>query len=293
MRRGVWVAFAALCLLAGSGWLLEEIAPGLLAGTVRSAVHLGLLALVLGAVSLRERREPGTALYGKLALGGVAMFAVPGVLFAGAGGHVSDTTELLVFLLVPVIVVFGEAQKAAGFGARENPLRMLGPALAGIGGAALLLPFDWPGTTEGRVWLVAMVLSAVLAGLAAVRMHPLLAGAGLARAAAVIFGAASAVSAGFWRLGWTGLPAWSANAVGFEALRCLVWEGPILVLTVWLLREMKPVRFSARVLLIPLVTIAEGYVMMRPALGWTTAAGIALLAGGGAGLLLGDSREVL
>jgi hypothetical protein len=68
------------------------------------------------------------------------------------------------------------------------------------------------------------------------------------------------------------------------------------LLIVWLLREMLPVRFAARYLVIPLLTILESYALMRP--DWTVRMGLGtLLLAAGAGALLfwkaGDEETVL
>jgi hypothetical protein len=60
-------------------------------------------------------------------------------------------------------------------------------------------------------------------------------------------------------------------------------------LIVWLVREMPPERFAARYLLIPLVTILESYVVMRPEGTARMVGGMLLLAAGGA--LLAGLRE--
>jgi drug/metabolite transporter (DMT)-like permease len=291
MTRRRWFGFAALCVLSGSGWALDEVAPGLLRGLVRMAVHDGLLAIAFGAFSFRDRGrvKRGAKFWVALALTAVAMFAVPQILFAAAGGHVAGTTVLLVFMLVPAVVVFGVAQQGAAFGGRESPLRFLAPALAGLLGAVLMLPFDWPPSSVGRGWLVAIVLSAVLAGLAAVRLYRLLDGVGVLRGAAVMFGASSLAAVAFCWVDWSGNPGWSGRIAMGEVVRLVVAEAPILLLTVWLLREMQPIRFSARVLMIPLVMIVEGYVIERPPVDWTTGLGVVLLAGGAAGLLRAES----
>ena len=291
MTRRVLAGFALLCVLSGSGWVLDQLAPGVLHGLIRMAVHYGVLALVFGAVSLRDHRKIGRGwkLWLKLAIAAVAMFAVPQILFGAAGGHVSGATELLVFLLVPAVVVFVVAQQADGFGGEESPLRFLAPALAGLFGAVLTLPFDWPPSTVGRLWLVAIVGSAVLAGFAAVRLHAMLQGVGVWRGAAVMFGASGLAAAAFCWVDWSGNPAGNVGTAIGEVVRLMVVEAPFLLLSVWLLREMKPIRFSARVLIMPLVMIVEGYVLERPSIDWTTALGIVLLAGGAVGLLRADS----
>jgi len=289
MTRSLWVGFAALCLLAGSGWALDEVAPGLLHGLLRVAVHYGLLAVVFAVVSLRTQTKQDWLPWGKLALGAIAVFGLPQVLFAAAGGHVAGTTALLVFLGVPAVVVFVVAQQADTRGNNENPLRALAPALAGLGGAVLVVAFDWPSSGVGRMWLVGMVASALLAGVAAVWLHGLLRGVGVLRAVAVMFGAVSLVVAAFCWIESDATLVWDSTGVAWELGRLLVVEGPILGLTVWLMREMPPVRFSARVLGVPLVMIVEGYALEHPDVGWTTAVGVLLLAGGVVGLLRAES----
>ncbi len=293
MTRRVWVGFAALCVLAGSGWALDEVIPGLLHGLVRVAVHDGLLAVVFGLVGLREKAKRDWSLWAKLALGAIAIFALPQILFAAAGGHVAGTTELLIFLLVPAVVVFVVAQQADGRGVSDNPLRPLAPALTGLGGAVLMLPFDWPHSGVGQVWVVMIVLSAVLAGYAAVWLHGLLNGVELWSAAAVMFGASSLSAGAFCWVDLGGTPVWVGNAAVLEVVRLFVVEGPILLLTVWLLRDMAPIRFSARALGVPLVMIVEGYLFEHPVVGWTTGLGFLLMAGGAWGLLRADSGKVL
>ena len=68
------------------------------------------------------------------------------------------------------------------------------------------------------------------------------------------------------------------------------------VLIVWLLRDMPPVRFAARYLLIPLLTILESFLLIRPEVTVRIACGTALLAAG-AGMLLflkaGDEDTIL
>ena len=68
------------------------------------------------------------------------------------------------------------------------------------------------------------------------------------------------------------------------------------LLIVWLLREMMPIRFASRYLMIPLVTVLESYFVMQPE--WTVRMGFgtALLATGGGMLLFlkaGEEETVL
>jgi prepilin signal peptidase PulO-like enzyme (type II secretory pathway) len=63
------------------------------------------------------------------------------------------------------------------------------------------------------------------------------------------------------------------------------------LLIVLLLREMPPIRFAARYLVIPLLTILESFVLMRPE--WTIRMGFgtALLAAGAGTLLFWKAGE--
>jgi hypothetical protein len=87
---------------------------------------------------------------------------------------------------------------------------------------------------------------------------------------------------------------WSelASVVSLSSLVDLVE----VVLLVWLLREIMPVRFASRYLVIPLLTLFEGYGLIRPGLTVRVVSGLVLLAAG-AGMLLflkaGEDETVL
>ena len=59
-----------------------------------------------------------------------------------------------------------------------------------------------------------------------------------------------------------------------------------LVLLVWLLREMSPVRLAARYLVVPLLAVLEGVAILRPAFTVRMGAGLVLLVGGTGYILL-------
>jgi drug/metabolite transporter (DMT)-like permease len=64
-----------------------------------------------------------------------------------------------------------------------------------------------------------------------------------------------------------------------------------IVLVFWLLREMSPVRFAARYLVIPLLTIVEGYVALRPEVTARMVVGAVLLAGGSVWILFSKASD--
>ena len=280
----LWLGFALLCLLSGVGWIVDEAVPGVLTGLLQIAVHLGAIALIC-MVALLIRRCHRRGRWLRIAAWSAGMIAVPQVLLARSANHVPSLTSVLLFTLVPVVVVVAEAQRSDRFGANDNPLSRVAPALAGTVGAALLLPFNLPSDVAGRVWFAVLLASVVLSGLSAVKLHQELQGAPLLKSAAVYTGTTALIAAGFWRAGMVVPNALTKEAVLAETLRWALIDAPVVLLTVWLLRELRPVAASVRMLLIPLVAILASFGIARPGLNWTITAGCALMAGGSLMLL--------
>jgi hypothetical protein len=142
--------------------------------------------------------------------------------------------------------------------------------------------------------LALVCVAVVIAGLANVWLYRLLNGvrlvdaiavAGLANAMFLL--ACSGVGGDFvWR--WSGV----ASMLSLSSLM----DGVEVALLVWLLREMSPVRFASRYLAIPLITILESYVLIRPEFTVRMGFGTALLAMG-VGVMLfwkaGEEETVL
>jgi drug/metabolite transporter (DMT)-like permease len=76
-------------------------------------------------------------------------------------------------------------------------------------------------------------------------------------------------------------------------LRCAMFDLPVVWLTVWLAREISPARLSARFLIAPVVTAAEGYAVERGPLQLTTLLAAGLLCAGGVMLLVREEPEEL
>jgi len=294
MRWTPWTAFAALCFLSGTSWVISDAnadalptleQQGLLFGVV------GVVALAFAVASPARWRRRGDAgwRFARLAGAGVIFFGVPVVVAEYARGSVPSISRSALFAAVPVVVVMmvaaGDERGREERGAR----RFLIPALVGLGGLLLLLPFEFSGSARGWVMLAIVCAAVVLVGLASVWLSRLLRGIALVDAVAVM-GLANAV----FLLGWSAVRddvvwRWSAlsSVVSISSLVDVVE----VLLIVWLLREMLPVRFAARYLVIPLVTVLESYVLMRPE--WTIRmlGGTALLAAGAVMLLFLKSSE--
>lgn len=280
-RQKELAVFWGLCLLVGSGWLVGLVDPPL----SHPLVHLGLQSTLLAGVFalLGRRRFAGLQWLGIASWGSVLV--LPAVVSAGAGVALPPVTLVLVFTLVPVITVLVESHTAARFGPNDSPLELLLPALGGVGGAALLLPFNLPQGTEEWRWLGAAVGAAMLTGLALVRLRLLLRDAAVASAACTVSAGWAAVCL---CLGWLGQQRGMAVSVprmiALDLQQAAIAGGMIwLILT--LLRKWTAGRFSARYLAAPLVTVLEGLALLRPPIGWTLCAGTVLL-GIAVGMLL-------
>jgi hypothetical protein len=211
-----------------------------------------------------------------------------------ARGSVPAISRSALFALVPVVVVMAVAS-GESTGREERGARLfLMPALVGLGGLLLLLPLVLSSSVRGWVMLSMVCASVVLAGLASVWMYGLLRGFAFADAIAVV-GVANAAFLLVWsvvreEVVWRGKGL--ASVISIASLA----DAVEVLLIVLLLRETAPIRFAARYLLIPLVTVLEGYFVMRPE--WTVRMGfgMALLAAGGGMLLFlkaGEEETVL
>jgi hypothetical protein len=285
MARLTWFAFALLCLQLSAAWIIP-VATGLLPGLERQSViylAIGLTALLF------VKRQP--ALQGLelrwwgLAFGSVVLFGVPAVVIEWASGVPSSGISAL-FAMVPIVVVLAVATSGDEGGVR----RLLPWALAGLGGVLLLLPVDVPGSARGRVMMAGLLAVVVLVGVGSVWMHRLLRSFRVVDAVSVVclsnalFLMVWCVVSGSFVWGWTAL----ASSVSVSSLVGLVE----VLLAVWLLREMRPVHFGARYLVIPWLTVVEGLVVLRPELTVRMGVGVVLLGvGAGRMLLSGASDE--
>jgi hypothetical protein len=196
--------------------------------------------------------------------------------------------------MVPVVVVMAVAAGAAGGNEERGVRRLLVPTLAGLGGLLLLLPLQFSGTPRGWAMLGLVCLAVVLAGLASVWMYRLLRGCDLAVAIAVT-GLANAAFLLIWSYVHEDLVWRWSELVSVASITSLVDVAEVLLI-LWLLGKMLPVRFAARYLAIPLLTVLEGLVLERPEVTVRIASGTLLLAAG-AGMLLflkvGEEETVL
>ena len=284
MRWTLWAAFAVLCVLSGTSWAIPPKMSDGLPPLEQQRLLFGVIGLAALLFAGRRAWSRSRVLqYARLAVAAVGFFGVPMVVVEYVRGSVPAISRSALFALVPVVVVmvvaFGDTAGREEQGARL----FLMPALVGLGGLLLLLPLQFSGSARGWMMLAVVCAAVVLVGLASVWLYRLLRGFGLADAVAVV-GLANAVFLLAWSavredVVWRGNGVTSLMSIGSLVDLVEVW------LIVWLLREMPPVRFAARYLVIPLLTVLESFVLMRPE--WTVRMGFGtVLLAAGAGTLL-------
>jgi drug/metabolite transporter (DMT)-like permease len=284
MTRSVWIAFSTLCLLSASAWAATSFRPSRLP----SLEEQGLLLLVLGlgGVPFAVRGVPsanrGRARL-RLAMAGLGFFAVPALAIEFASGYVPEISRSALFAMVPVVVIVVLSASEIGASGERGAIRSLVPALIGLSGLLLLLPLDFSGGNRGRLMLAIVAVAVIVAGASSVWLFRLLQGVSLSQSVMLVCipNAALLLIAG----AGTGSLVWDAADLGSLFSPASLIDLAEVLLLLWLLPRMPPVAFSSRYLVIPLVTVLEGYLLMRPELTVRIGGGFVLLAVGSALLL--------
>ncbi len=281
MRWIDWIAFVLLCSLSATSWAIHDGVADGLPSLERQGILLGVIGVIAALFGGRRVWVRRGGWYARVSAAAVGLFGLPIVIAEYSRDHVAGNVRGALYAMVPAVVVL---VVAAGSGSEERGARrFLVPALAGVGGLLLILPLSFSKTVSAWAMLGAICAVVILVGVASVWLYRLLPVGDLA----VEFAMVGLANAAF-------LLAWSA------VLEDMVWQVSGLtsvvsvsslvdvvevLLIVWLVRVMSPVRFAARYLLIPLLTVVEGFILVRPVLTVRIASGICLLAAG-AGILL-------
>jgi drug/metabolite transporter (DMT)-like permease len=287
MKRSIWIAFSCLCLLSASAWAATPFGSS----TLPPLEQLALLHLAIGLGSLlvsgkswwkRVRNRPWAA----LVIASVMFFGAPALAIELASGAVPEITRSALFALVPVVVTITIAAVDAGTPSESSARRSLLPALLGLAGLLLLLPLSFSWSPRGTIMFAVLCTAVVLAGISSVWLYRLVQPYRPADAATMI---CLSNAAFLLACGHAGQPfIWSPSSlVSMISLSTLVNLIEVLLL-LWLVRTLSPVRFAARFLIIPLLTVLEAYVLLRPQLTLRIGGGAALLVIGAAMLVLAN-----
>lgn len=286
------VALAALSLLGALGSLRGDLLPGPFRaatawpGLERQALAWAEMALGAGLLALVRRRGLSLAAVREAVVSGLGLFAIPALLVRLAGDGIPTLTRVAVFGMTPVVAVVLEPY----LGTRETGRGGLGAALAALAGMLLVFPVELPGTLAQVLGLGCVVLATACVAAANCRAvwAAEIRGDGSARAA--VAAATTAVA-----LGLVGLVTerWVApSGLGAQAAWTLAVELPALLLLFWLMAHMTAARMTLRFVLAPLMASVAGLLLFLPAVSGRAAAGLALMAGGAAWMLVqGDAGD--
>jgi drug/metabolite transporter (DMT)-like permease len=284
MNRSVWIIFGTLCLLSSSAWVAAQFSTS----TLPSLERQGLLYLIIGAGALlisgtklpsRIRNRP----WARVTLAGLGFFGIPAIAIEFASDYVGEIKRSALFAMVPIVVAVALSAIEAGGAAERVARRSLAPAVAGLAGLLLLLPLSLSNSTRGNMMIAVVFTAVILAGLGSIWLYRLLQQFEPPDAAAVICLSNAALLLICACL--TGTVTWNGSSLLSLASSSSLVDVIEVLLLLWLLHRMPPVQFASRYLLIPLLTVLEAYVLVRPELTLRIGAGVILLATG-AGMLL-------
>jgi hypothetical protein len=266
-----WWPLVALLVAGSVRAVVADAHPE--AGTTAASMALGCLwaAGMLLLLPLRGEAVPPASAWRALLAGAMLL---PGpllpVLLLGTAPVDSGGLTMALALTSVVVAVASAAMSGEG----EDVAGRLWPGLAAVGG--LLLVLVTPALNDARAD-AAMVLAPVLAGVGAVWFAQQHGGAVWRTRLALVGGAIVFSLAACAGWGMLGRPAVSLAAVA--------WDGVIAGLGVMSLARLGAVRWSAQFVLLPLLVLALGLVVVRPALDWRMVLGLGLLAVAGGYLL--------
>ncbi len=307
-------------MAAGSRWLLDDAVPGskstpasAAAGCLVAAVCVGLWRWFAQKTKQKaaawsvERRSRSWHLVVAVAV----LLSAPALGTWIAGRHLSGSTVSLCLALTPTFTAI-----AVSAGAEQGDLpRLLWPGLAGLAGLLLLLP--QPDVESWRPDLAYLAVP-LMVTLGAVIVHSFCMGSesepetsqtasalpfatvedhvvaqperGLLQTCGLMISLCLGLvlaAASFLTVQWATMSGMGLG--GFPAI-AVALDGLTVGLTILALLRLGAMRWSAQFLLVPLTTILEGIVVLRPALTVRSWAGLALLLLGG-GLVLARSPE--
>ncbi len=295
MRSIRWIGFAVLCVLAASSWVIPETSTRVLPLLEEQGILfclIGTFALLLSVRGGWSKQKD--SVFWRVGAGGLGFFGLPMVVAEYAGSSVPAITRSALFALVPVVVVIVVAAGDMAAGEEQGARKFLVPALAGVGGLLLLLPLEIPGSLRGRLIVGLVGVAVVLVGGTSVWLYRLLRGIGLGTAIALV-----GLMNGLFLLvcsAFRGEMVWHWTEIRSVASISSLVDGIEVLLIVWLLRDVPPIRFSSRYLVISLVTVLESYVVERPEATVRIVCGTVLLAVGAGAVLFwkaGDEEAVL
>lgn len=269
-------------VLTASDWVLQTASPSTLPAEQAEILVYGLVCMGAGTSRPRLKGIGRPHFWGVIG-SGLLLFGLPSLLMQMSVSTFPRFTRVALLALIPTFVgLISAARESSG----ANFLGLLGASLAGVAGAFLLLPADpallLQQPAPGAL-LVVLILSVALGsylGYGAARGVPF-------NSLLVLMLGPSLVLAGVRAM----VMQQHLYAPTGTDVVSLLWNAAEIVLLIYVIRVVAPVVLSARYLLVPLITAAEGYAYLRPALTWRMVLGAALLIFGSVRLMARGSLE--
>jgi hypothetical protein len=280
-------AVVALCVLQGSGWIPAQAWSSEVGYPFAVCIHFAVIGCVATILAMRGGGLRVPFRWSLLvAPAGLGLFVVPVLVLRFAAGVVPEAAGVGIFCAVPVMILIGE-MLFGDAGSRARGLLL--PGVLALGAALLLFQVEPPASPRRWLFFALVAACCVVVAAASIWLHRLLRGVGIASAVAVVgLGGAVVFFAYGANVGW---PVLTAHQVAGEVLRGMVFDLPVLWLTLWLVREVDPARLSARFLLVPMVNLAEGYALLRQPVELRAILEMAAMLGGAAMLLVREEPD--
>jgi len=262
MNRIAWLIFLVFCVLSSGAWLIP-------APTEPDAAleQYAILYLIIALVLLPLQRRPRWPMdqwrqWLWLSVLGIALLGLPAILAELVIGSISPFTVSAIFALLPIPVILVLAQQDSTAGQTRDVRRFFAPSLIATTGLLFLIPTDIPHSTRGIYLLPITCLCLIVVAIASVRIYNPLQRYTVPQALSIILFtngcfllAASAIAGHL-----------SADNLHPSALLSLsnALYLAVNILLIVLFRSLAPLLLSTRYLLIPLLSILQGIVLLRP-----------------------------
>ncbi len=275
MKRTAWLTFIAFCILSSGAWLIPAPTEPDTALEQHALLYL-ITALILLALRSRPRwLVDHWHQWLWLSVLGIALLGLPAILAELVAGSISPFTVSAIFSLLPVSVILVLAQQDSNSDQAGDVRRFFAPALIAITGLLFLIPTDLPHSTRGIYLLPLTCGCLIVVAIASVRIYDPLQKATIPQALSIILFtngcfllAAAAITGHLSRDNLHPSALLSPSNALYLAVN---------VLLIVLFRNLAPLLLSTRYLLIPLLTILQGLVLLRPQLTLPMGCGLLLM----------------
>jgi drug/metabolite transporter (DMT)-like permease len=278
MNRTAWLTFIAFSVLSSGAWLITTPTEPDAALEQHALLYIAAALILLIVKPRLYWLLDGWRRWLRLSILGIALLGLPAILAQLVAGSISAYTVSAIFAFLPIPVILVLTQQDSNADQTHDARRLFAPALSAITGLLFLIPTDLPHSTRGRYLLPFTCVCLIVVAIASVHIYDELQKATLPQALSIIlftngcFLLAAAVVTG--HLSLDNLRP-SALLSLSNALYLVVN-----ILQVVLFRSLAPLLLSTRYLLIPLLSILQGLVLLRPQFTLQMASGLLLLIGG-------------